>query len=183
MNTSHLTRDLPAELRSWSLCPKCGSRLRAVQGERDAQPHLVCDNDHPHYSNPRPTVSVLAEREDGRLLLVKRGIEPFKGLWDTPGGFMESGEEPEETARRELREETGLDADIGEVLAIVPDTYGEQLTTINIFYRATVADVSAASAASDVSELGWFSADKLPTRDQIAFECVPRAIETWLRQH
>lgn len=56
---------------------------------------------------------------EGRLLLVRRAHEPSLGLWSIPGGRVEEGETPREAARREVREETGLDVEVGELVATV----------------------------------------------------------------
>lgn len=64
---------------------------------------------------PLPGVGV-AVVENRRVLLVKRGREPGRGLWAVPGGKVELGETVEETARREVEEETGLRVEIGEVV-------------------------------------------------------------------
>jgi 8-oxo-dGTP diphosphatase len=61
-------------------------------------------------NRPRLGVSVLV-RHDGRVLLVKRGREPFKGFWSLPGGHVEGGETLAEAAAREVREETGVEVD------------------------------------------------------------------------
>ena len=53
-------------------------------------------------------MSVLVEDGEGRVLLARRAVEPDRGLWDCPGGFLEEGEHPLDGLRRELAEETGL---------------------------------------------------------------------------
>jgi ADP-ribose pyrophosphatase YjhB (NUDIX family) len=169
----------PPSIAAWRVCPCCSTDLTDDLSEPGAPIHLHCPVcDRRYYGNPKPTVSLLVEREDGRLLLVKRGVEPFLGCWDTPGGFMEEGESAEQTGAREVREETGIEATVEDLLGTWPDSYGEA-TTVNLFFRASCAAGISGAASSDVTELGWFAADELPAREQIAFDCVPRAIAAW----
>ena len=65
----------------------------------------------------RPVVGVgVVVVEDGSILLVQRGRDPGRGLWAVPGGKVRQGEPMREAARREVREETGLDVEIGHVI-------------------------------------------------------------------
>lgn len=94
---------------AWNFCPACGLRLvPADDGESDRPYCSVCRRFY--YSNPTPATCCFVRGDAGSLLLVKRGIEPCKGQWSLPGGFLELGESPEEGAFRELLEETGLQA-------------------------------------------------------------------------
>jgi ADP-ribose pyrophosphatase YjhB (NUDIX family) len=117
--------------------------------------------------------------DHGRVMLTRRGIEPRRGMWDLPGGFMRPGEDGEQAARRELLEETGLEIAVGRLLAIIPDVYGpDDEPTLNIFYLAHVV-AGTAAPASDVSEIGWFGAAALPQPAEIAFACVADALARW----
>lgn len=178
-----LTRPLPHGLQGWKLCPVCGGQLATLQHEPDAQPHVECAScGRAYFANPKPCTTALAEHPDGRLLLVRRAIEPFLGYWDLPGGFMEEGEHAPDAVLRELLEETGLRGELLGLLSVHPDRYGERhASTLNLFYRVRVENPGDACAASDVAELGWFPCSELPPRDELAFECVPAAIADWIR--
>lgn len=106
----------------------------------------------------------------GRFLLVKRGRAPSKGLFAFPGGRLEPGETPEEAARRELFEETGLTA--GELrLWKIIDLGGSErqdgpIYRLHVFLGHSVEGTPV--AADDAASLGWFSLDemeKLPITD------------------
>ncbi|MBW1990406.1 MAG: NUDIX domain-containing protein, partial [Deltaproteobacteria bacterium] len=98
-------------------CPYCGSVLgrRKVEG-RERPFCLPCEV--PIYENPVPASALVVADEAGRLLLVKRAVEPKAGQWCLPGGFMELGETPEECALRALSEEPGLTGSIEELLGV-----------------------------------------------------------------
>jgi ADP-ribose pyrophosphatase YjhB (NUDIX family) len=169
-------------MRDWRTCPRCAAGLERRVPEGDDEERLACPAcGLVLYENPAPTASAIVVDDTGRALLARRGIEPFKGMWDAPGGFVRPGEDGEEAARRELDEETGLEIAVGPVLAILPDTYGAGgVATLNIFYLARVLG-GTPTPASDVSEIAWFGRDELPPPSEIAFVCVREALEQWRR--
>jgi 8-oxo-dGTP diphosphatase len=84
-----------------------------------------------------------------------------------PGGFLEPSEDPAEGARREVREETGLDVGVGEPFALLIDEYGSGGDfTLNVYYLAEIVG-GEPRPADDVASLRWFPLDALP--DRIAF--------------
>lgn len=182
--TSTIDRPLPDSLADWQSCPVCSGPVFVVVGEPGAQPHLRCGGEcsRDWYANPKPTANVLAERaDDGRLLLVRRGRPPFLGCWDIPGGFVEDGEEAQAAAVRELVEETGLAVRITGFVGVFGDIYGGDRGdhTCNLFWSGIVEQPDTAEAASDVSELAWFAPKEIPSDDELAFRCVPRALQAW----
>jgi 8-oxo-dGTP diphosphatase len=164
-------------VKDWRICPRCAAGLEhgPVPGEDTDRLHCTACG-LVLYENPAPTVSALVER-DGRVLLTRRGIEPQLGMWDTPGGFVEAGEDPAEALRRELLEETGLEIEVGDLLGIYPDRYGDRTPTLNIFYLARVVDGGEGEPRDDVTELGWFPPTDLPP--ELAFANGERALAEW----
>src|SRR5438105_4240038 len=102
---------------AFRFCPDCGSELPAVSTER-----LISQTCHGcgavHWRNAKPCAGALVVR-DGRVLLGRRAIEPARGAWDIPGGFLEPWESPADAAVREVHEETGLDVRVTSLLTVV----------------------------------------------------------------
>jgi 8-oxo-dGTP diphosphatase len=167
-----------ALFHGWRLCPRCGAELDLA----NAPARVECPAcGFVAYSNPNPSASALIADDAGRLLLGRRAFEPNAGMWDSIGGFIEEGEDPLVALEREVLEETGLEVEPGAFVGVWTDVYGDgpdAQSTLNLFWEATVVGGDL-RAADDVAELGWFARDELPARDEIAFEGVARAIETW----
>lgn len=155
----------------FNFCPMCGKRLK--MGLIDNKVRRYCEKcGFINYINPIPSVGIIVRKEN-KYLLIKRGVEPGKGTWAPPSGFMESGETMEETCVRELKEETGLDGCVVELLGIyreVTKEYGDVLV-IAYLMEITGGDLTSGDDALDV---GYFEKSALPN---IHFECFRKAIE------
>ena len=118
------------------------------------------------HRNPALTVDgVLIE--DGKILLIKRGREPFKGKWALPGGFVEYGEKVEDAIIREFREETGLDAEIIGLLGVYSDPERDPRGhTVSIVYLLKRKG-GEMKGGDDASEARFFPLDNLP---EMAFD-------------
>ena len=118
------------------------------------------------HRNPALTVDgVLIE--DGRILLIRRGREPFKGKWALPGGFVEYGERVEDAIIREFREETGLETEIAGLLGVYSDPDRDPRGhTVSIVYllRRKGGEMKG---GDDASEARFFPLDNLP---EMAFD-------------
>ncbi len=98
---------------------------------------------------------------DGRVLLGRRAREPFVGVWEIPGGFVDRGEHPVEAAVRELREELGIGVELTALLGtyLEQSAYGECLEIT--CYLGRTADEPAPDPA-EVSGWAWFEPADLP---------------------
>lgn len=144
-------------------CPQCGHPLSPNPSRAEAHQQDCPGCGRSHYQNSRPTASALIV-QDGRLLLGRRAVEPYLGMWDVPGGFLSPLEHPEEGVVREIQEETGLVVRPRELLGIFPDTYGGSdagIYTLNLYYLVDIVS-GEPHPADDVAELRWFTPDVLP---------------------
>lgn len=166
--------------REFRYCSDCGAALVHRPLGEDPVRRPVCTGPecgHVTFLNPNPTAALMIESE-GRLLLVKRGIEPFRGYWAIPGGFVEEWEHPAEAAVREAREETGLEIELTASLGIYMDVYATTgRTTLNVVYRARVVG-GALQAGDDAAAVDWFRPAELP--EELAFpDQVRPVLEVW----
>ena len=98
------------------------------------------------------------------LLLVRRKNVHGGGTWSTPGGHLDFAEQPDECARREAEEETGLAVGETRFLGITNDVFNESLHYVTLWFHATCEDGEPRIAAPyEIDELGWFERDRLPT--------------------
>lgn len=115
----------------YKYCPLCTSSLE--WGVRYGRNRQYCPNcGFINYVNPLPTTVALAEA-DRKILLIKRGIEPLKGIWTLPSGFMETGESPEQACLRELKEETNMEGVIKDLIGVfhsITPMYGDIISII-----------------------------------------------------
>ncbi len=161
----------------WRFCPRCREELEIADGRAHCR---SCG--FVAYANSAPTASALVTDDRGRLLLVRRAVEPDKGLWDIPGGFLDEAEHPLDALRRELREETGLDIEPVDFVCATIDRYGDgpgAQATLNLVWSARVIGGQPAPA-DDVAELGWFAPDSVPGEGELAFNHVQDVVAEWL---
>ncbi|NQS97222.1 MAG: NUDIX hydrolase [candidate division Zixibacteria bacterium] len=118
-----------------------------------------------NYQNPIPSVAAVITDDEGKLLLTKRSVEPQKGMWCLPGGFIEMNESPVETLVREVFEETGLKVIPGELIDACSKIGGYHGDVIILGYTAEIIG-GELSPGDDAEEAEFISLDKLP---QIAF--------------
>jgi 8-oxo-dGTP diphosphatase len=129
------------------------------------------------YRNPAPASGCIVVQH-GEVLLARRKFEPWQGYWYIPSGFVEYGEDVEDTARREILEETGLNVELGPLFGVYSYFDDPRQHGIIILYLARVAG-GVLQAGDDASEVAFFSADALSPADQIGFASHRRALGEW----
>jgi ADP-ribose pyrophosphatase YjhB (NUDIX family) len=155
-------------------CPRCGQAVDHQLKFGKTRP--VCPAcGYIHFANPKVAVVTLIERlieRDRQVLLVKRGVDPERGKWALPGGFVDLGEDPMLAAARETTEETGLAVEITRLLDVTFPPNG----VIVISYAAAVIG-GTLCAADDVEDVRWYNPADLP---ELAFESTRRLVSLWI---
>jgi len=156
---------LTIKMRQKTHCHFCGTVLTKKIYENHMR--LFCEHcNEPIYENPVPASCLVVVDNRERLLLVKRSVAPKKGFWCLPGGFVELGEMPEQSALRELKEETGLSGQIEMLLGVTSNPSVQYLSVLLVGYL--VKNYSGKLiAGDDAAEAAYFTYNNLP---EIAFE-------------
>ena len=138
-------------------CQRCGQALSEKQIEGRTRPHCpVCG--YVVYLDPKVAAAVLV-LQDGKLLLVKRGVEPAMGEWAFPSGYVDRGEVVEDAALREVKEETGLDVELDGFVGMYSLTGNPVVLAV---YSGKVTG-GVLYAGHDAEDAAWFESDDLPT--------------------
>lgn len=122
------------------------------------------------YDYPRAlvTVDIIISDNYNRILLIKRGNDPFKSMWALPGGFIEMNEKLVDSAKRELQEETGLtNINLTQFKAYGDPGRDPRGRNIAIVFYGKCSNPMNAIAGDDAAEVNWFELSKLP---EMAFD-------------
>jgi len=159
-------------------CSRCGALLAMATLPEESRDRLACANcGYIAYVNPRLVVTTLPVTDGGELVLIRRGIEPGRGWWAQPGGFLEVDETVTEAAVRETLEETGLLVEPGEIVGLYSRL--EAAVVVIAFEAVTVG--GEGRTTPEALEVRSFSPDAIPW-DGIAFKTSFWAIRDWVRR-
>lgn len=161
----------PATIR---FCPLCAAPLGRAPVPPDQREQAVCSAcGFVFYLNPKVVAGTIPE-QDGRVLLTRRSINPGRGLWTFPGGFVDFGESVTDAAVRETFEETGLEVE----LTGLHNVYSYPAAPVIVIYRASV--VGGTLTTCDENDcLEWVAADDIPW-DGLAFPSTRQALREWV---
>ena len=157
-------------------CYYCAHGL--TQKKIEGRVRLFCEKCAlPLYENPLPAACLMVVDQNNKLLLVKRSVQPRLGFWCLPGGFMELGESPEETALRELKEETALNGESTKLFQVAAN-HSDQYHTVIIICYLVKKFSGVPQAGDDASQVKWWSREELP---EIAFSSHDQFINAYYK--
>lgn len=154
-------------------CKACGTSVQyRLPDDGDTRERAVCAACHTiHYENPLNVVGTIPVWGD-KVLLCKRNIEPRKGRWSLPAGFMELGETTAEGAARETVEEAGAQFEMQTLFSLINVA---RVGQVHLFYRATLLSPEFAPG-TETQEAMLFDEADIPW-DEIAFRTVKETLE------
>ncbi|MCL1839546.1 NUDIX domain-containing protein [Candidatus Saccharibacteria bacterium] len=162
--------------KEYTYCPSCAHRL--INKQIDNRTLRSCPKcPFVFWNNPKPVASMLIAR-DKKILMVQRAQAPLLGHWCLPGGYVSYGEQPQDTAIRETKEETSLDTEAGHLVGVYSIDNDPRGFNIDIIYSGSI--VTGTIAPNDeVRCCKYFHVDDLPK--QIAYRH-REAIKDWLSE-
>ena len=157
-------------------CSRCGREVERKIPPGDNRERFVCGHCGAiHYQNPRIVAGCLPIWDD-RVLLCRRGIEPRKGLWTLPAGFLEVGETVHAGASRETWEEARARV---EILGLYTLFSVPHISQVHMFFRARLMDGEYAVGEESL-DVRLFEEDAVPWED-LAFPVVTRTLRHYFR--
>lgn len=155
-------------------CSNCGHEVSFTVPQGDNRPRYVCARcDTIHYQNPNIVAGVIAEHE-GRVLLCKRAIEPRRGLWTLPAGFLENRETVMQGAAREAMEEANAELDDMQLFSVISIPH---ISQVYMMYRAQLV-AGRASAGPESEAVGLYAQADIPW-DEMAFPVVVESLKLY----
>lgn len=159
-----------------NFCSRCGGPLNFGFVDGENRERLACANcGFIAYVNPRLVVSTIPVTDEGTVVLIRRGIEPGKGWWAQPGGFLEVDETVTEAAIRETFEETGLVVKPGEIIGLY--TRLEAAVVVLAFEAEVVSGEFRTNP--EALEIAAFTPEEIPW-PEIAFSTTMWALRDWV---
>jgi ADP-ribose pyrophosphatase YjhB (NUDIX family) len=168
----------PPAWRAASLthCTNCGAPLTLGPIPGEERPRLACAAcGHIAYVNPRLVTTAIPVTDQGEVVLLRRGLEPGRGLWAQPGGFLEIDETPSEGAIRETLEETGLVIAPGEIVGLYARL---EAAVVVLVYEASIV-AGAMRTSPEALDVRPFAPAEIPW-PEIAFKTTWFALVDWL---
>lgn len=154
-------------------CPLCGAPLQREPVDLDQREQSVCTRCRfVFYLNPKVVAGTIPEH-DGHILLTRRAINPGKGLWTFPGGFVDFGESVTDAAMRETLEETGLEVELTGLLNV----YTYPAAPVIIVYQARVTG-GTLTPCWENDAVEWRKPSEIPW-DDLAFPSTREALREW----
>jgi CTP:molybdopterin cytidylyltransferase MocA/ADP-ribose pyrophosphatase YjhB (NUDIX family) len=156
-------------------CPRCSGRLTLQPTEPEGKSQRVCTVcGFILYLNPK-LVSCTVPMLNGKLLLVRRSIEPCRGLWTIPGGYVDLGESTQEAAVRETLEEAGVRVTLGKLVGVYSYPHQPQVIVV---YQAECPETPPIPGV-ETQEARYFSPEEIPW-DRLAFRSTSDALRDWI---
>ena len=162
-------------------CPRCGGSRLSMQ-MKFGRERMTCGTcAFVFFRDPKVGAGVFIE-DNGRVLLIRRGVNPGMDLWCLPSGFIEHDETPEVAAVREAKEETGLDVRLDELMGLHSYLDPARGNGILILYRAHAVGGTLAPG-DDAEAVRYFAPDELPSPEEIAFRTHRIVLYEWKARH
>lgn len=160
-------------------CPRCGSGLERKQLKASEPPRLVCQGPACGwvlYLDPKLAACTIT-LVDGGIVLLRRAIEPQRGKWVFPGGYVDRGESVLDAAVRETYEEVGLRVSVTGIL----DVYSTPGEAVVVVVYAAHSKGGAPQVGDEASEVAVFRPESIPW-DELAFDATRAALRHYLRR-
>lgn len=151
-------------------CPQCGEPVSEIEVGGRPRPHcLACQLTF--FADPKVAAGVLVIQE-GKLILQRRAIDPGRGRWSFPSGYVERGERVEDAAAREVYEETGIEVRLTHLLGVYSQR--NNLVVLTVYVGEPVSGTLTTCDENDA--VGFFAPDNLP---ELAFPHDEQIIAAW----
>lgn len=164
------------KIESIKCCFVCGGRLKRGYVEVDRRHRLTCvDCRHITYINPKLVAGVIPVLPDGRIILLKRNMQPALGFWTYPAGYQEWGESVAEAAQRETREEIKTNVTITRLIGVY--SYSDA-GVVTIVYEGRVGKKEKPAPGEEAQELMMVKPNQIPWKE-LAFRSTRDALKDW----